>query len=153
LGLDLELHSVLKWELGVVDSLGVDLPALAVVVVAVIPSDDLAVDVVVALNSETSASGISDVSVLSSVEGSLLVDGLLVRSPELKSSLGVVSHLVVFLSGENKVSLAFSSDGLGSGVEDPPLCLVPWGMVLESDSEVVSVQLLVVVQGSSTWQS
>ena len=58
------------------------------------------------------------------------------------------SHLVSSSVGDNPVLLSSSSDGLGSSVEVEPLSVVPWLVVVDSESVVVVSDMLVPEQGS-----
>jgi hypothetical protein len=59
------------------------------------------------------------------------------------------SHLVVSSVGNGVVSSFNWSDGLSSSVHEPPLLIIPWLMVLDSESVVVVTDVLMPEEGSS----
>ena len=65
------------------------------------------------------------------------------------TSVSVVFPVVsVVLDGDGVVSVGSRSDGSGSPVEDPPLLVVVWVVVLDSQSEVTVSDVLVPEEGS-----
>lgn len=53
------------------------------------------------------------------------------------------------LDGDGSVSVSKSSNGSGSPVEDPPLSVITWVVVLDSKSILVSTNMLVPSDSSS----
>jgi len=102
------------------------------------------------MNIKAESSCVSDVSVSSWEEGGLLVHVSLVDSNNTWLS---VSHLVSSSVGDNPSLLGSSSDGLGSSIEVEPLSVVPWLVVLDSESVVVVSDVLMPEEGSSTAHS
>ena len=64
-----------------------------------------------------------------------------------------VSHLESSSVGNDPVLLSSSSDGLGSSVEVEPLSVVPWLMVVDSQSVVIVSNVLMPEQGLSSTHS
>lgn len=133
-GLDLELDSILKWiALWDFDSLGVDVPFLASVVLVPPPGHGSSVTVLEAVWGKDDVAPVLDV--LASV-----VEGSLPYGVSPWSSNGISSSdesSGADLSGDGEVSSLGLSDGSGSSVEDEPLLPVPWGVV--SDGQLVLV--------------
>lgn len=147
LGLDLESSSISDWVSWIRDSSGVDGPALVGMVVAS-PEDDMSVlRVRPSVDVEALSWDISDVSGTSTVVSNHLV---VVTSGVLSDNSGDSdSESITSLVGDGIVSLLVSSDGSGSLVEHEPLFGVPWLVVLDSESELVSTDVLVIEEGSS----
>lgn len=101
----MESDSISEWVSWEVDALLVDCPSLSGMVCAIIPSDELVVGVLVVLNSEASATWVSDISVSSSEVRSLLIHTVGVGSPSLDDGLSLMLHLSVDLSGNSEGSL------------------------------------------------
>lgn len=59
-------------------------------------------------------------------------------------------ELLTSLVGDGEVSLEVWSDSSSSAVKDPPLLLVKWHVVLDSQSVLVSTDVFVPEQGSTT---
>ena len=91
--------------------------------------------------------GVSDVSSGSWVHSHSLLMVVL----EVSDDSGVaVVHPVVStdLDGDDLVSISESSNGLGSPVEDEPLSVVTWVVVLDSESVLMVTNVLVPEEGS-----
>ena len=148
LGSDLELSAIWKWLSSPVDVLLVDVPALVVAVVAV-PEDNMSVVTVVStMNIEALATVVSDVSSVSRVP----LDSLsVVSSPWSHGGGNSDSEASSLLVGNHEASLVEGSDGLSSSVEGEPLLVLGWVVVSDSESELVSSDVLVVEEGSVVW--
>lgn len=111
------------------------------------PEDDVSmVGVRFSVNIEALAWDVSDVSVVSTVVGDHLV---VVSSAVLSDdSSNADSESLSSLVGDGIVSSDLRSDSSGSLIEDPPLSSVPWLVVLNSKSELVSTDVLVPEEGS-----
>jgi len=96
-------------------------------------------------NSEAEASIVSDVSELTSPVGTLLVDLACELSDDSGSTWFVVLTILV---GEGVVLLHHWTDGSGSPVEEPPLLVIVWLVVLNAESELVTTNVLVPEQSS-----
>lgn len=150
LGLDLESDTVsdwVSWELG---SLSVDHPTLVGTIVALVPVDMSVVGVGVSVNVEASSSLISD---SSSVRAEPSESLELIVVSEVSHNGGVaimvpVSSSVLDRDGPSSVTLG--SDGSGSPVEDKPLLDVPWGIVSDSQSVLVSTNVFMPEECSSS---
>jgi len=135
----------------VVDSSNlVDPPGLVQSVVAV-PEDDVSVvSVTLSVNIKALSSIVLDVSSGSVVPSdSILVEALVWSDVSSDSDSEVLSELVT-----NAVSSSVpGSDSLSSGIEGPPLLHVGWVVVLDSQSELVSANVLVPEEGSISLHS
>jgi len=148
LGSDLESHLVTKWLFWVGESSLVNVPSLVETVVAV-PEDNVSVVVVVStVNVQTFSTVVSNVSSGSTVPGESLVD---LGSPWSDSSSNSDLVTLSLLVGNGVVSSGEGSDSSGSGIEDEPLLVVPWGVVSDSKSVLVSTNVLGPEEGSSGW--
>lgn len=111
-----------------------------------VPEDDVSsVSVLSSVDVQTFLGDVSDVSSGSSVEGSLLVD---LSSPWSDDGGNTNSEFVSVLVGDGVTSVGPGSDGSGSLVEDEPLSVVLWLVVSDSESVLVSSDVLLPVQGS-----
>lgn len=110
-----------------------------------VPEDDMSVVVVVSsMNIEALTSEISDVSSASSVEvGSDVVS----VHPWSHGGSNSDSPAVASLVGKGSLSVSSGSDGVGSLIEDKPLSVVPWSVVSDSESVLVSTNMLVPEEG------
>lgn len=130
LSLDLELTtSWISWEW---ESSSVEAPSEGLVARAVVPVDHSVVAVVLGLSSEASATWVSQVLASATEVRDLLVHSLL-GSESLKDGSLVVSHESSLPGCDGIVSLLVRSNGSSSSVEDEPLSLIPWLMVLDSE--------------------
>lgn len=102
------------------------------------------------MNIEAPSSSVLNVSVGSTDPLHSLVNLSSVLSDD---SWGVVSESIACVSGHGVVSSGPWSDGLGSVIEGPPLLVVHWVVVLDSESVHVSTDVLVPEEGSSAWHS
>ena len=103
----------------------------------------------VSMDIKTSSSHISDSSSVA-VEPSHLLE--VVVGPVVSDNSGVaVVHPVVLsiLNGDDKFSVVSRSDGSGSPVEHPPLLVVVWVVISDSESVLVSTDVLVIEESSS----
>lgn len=133
LGFDLEENSISEWVLVVLDSLSVEVPGLVQSIVAV-PEDDMSVvGVLATVNIKALSAVVSDVSSWSSVEDSSLVWFLL---PWSHGGSNIDLVFLTLLIGENKLSVLVRSDSSSSSVEDEPLSVILWVVVLDSESEL-----------------
>jgi len=123
----------LRW---VVVALSVNEPSLVQTVVALVPVDMSSVSVGVSMNIEASAGDISDVSSGSIEPSDLLKHGALVLSDN-SCVVEVVPVVSSELDGDNSVGVGSRSDSLGSPVENEPLLVVIWVVVLDSESVLV----------------
>ena len=151
LSLDLESLSISDWVSWEVSSSGVNGPSLVGSVVAGPPGDVSVLSITLSMNIKAKSWDVSDVSGVSTVEGRHLsvISSLVVSDNGSDSNLETLASLV----GDGPVSLEVWSDGSGSPVEDPPLLLVPWLGVLDSESVLVSTNVLVPEEGSSRLHS
>lgn len=145
LGSDLELDTVSKDLLWILDSSLIDIPALVLSVVTV-PEDDMSsVNVFTSMDIKALSTIVSDVSALSSVP----LDSLGVVTREWSESGSDIDlEALTSLVGKSVLSLVESSDGLGSLIEGEPLLLVIWVEVLDSESILVSTNVLSRVKSS-----
>lgn len=128
-------------------SLSVSEPSLVGSVVASPPVKVLMVSVSVSSNIKASSSNVSDISSISSEPSHLLKESISEVSGS--SSVTIMSGVVsIVLDREDQVSVSNRSNGSGSPVEDPPLSLIVWVVVLDSKS-VVSVSNVFVPSSSS----
>lgn len=133
LGEDLELDSVGEWLLWILESLLVNLPALVLTIVAIVPDNMSVVGVGSTVDIEALASHVSEgLSVGVHPLGSLVDISLPWSDDGISSSL----VLLVDSDGDGVGSLGVRSDGLGSGVENEPLLGVLWVGVSDSESVV-----------------
>jgi len=95
---------------------------------------------------EAEACSVSDVSHSSHVEGSLAEVRLPVRSKD-SSSANLVADSP--LNGEDEVMLVPGPDGVRSGIKEPPLFVVKWVVVLESQLVLLLTDVFVVGNGSA----
>lgn len=86
------------------------------------------------MKSQALSTWVSEVVPSSWEVGDLLIHSLL-ETESLDDSSHVVSHLVVVVGRDSIVSLVVSSDRSGSVIEDKPLSVVPWLMVVNSELE------------------
>jgi len=128
----------------------IDPPSLVSSIVTVVEDDMSVVGIRVSVDIKALSSKVLDVSVSStnplgslSVVSSVLSDG----------SGNVDSETVSSLVGNNVASSSVGSDGSGSGIEDPPLLVVLWTVVSDSQSELVASDMLVPEECSSAWHS
>jgi hypothetical protein len=144
-GSNLESDSVTK-DWSVIDStLLVEPPSLVGTIVAV-PEDDVSVmSVGVSMDIKALSSVVLEVSAAAVVPSdSVLVKTLVWSGSSSNSNSEVCTELVT-----NAVSSSSpGSDGLGSSVEGPPLLVVGWVVVLDSESELVATNVLVPEQSS-----
>jgi len=142
---DLESDAVSPWLSWVLDTSLINVPGLVLTVVAV-PEDNVSVvSVRSTMDIETFLSVVSDVSVGTVVPSDSLV---VLALPLSDGSSNTNSELVSSLVGDDEVSSSPSSDGLGSGIEGPPLLVVSWVVVSDSESVLVSSNVLVPEEGS-----
>jgi len=97
---------------------------------------------------EASLSHISNVSVVS-IEPSDLLELFSSVWSGNSSVVEVVPVVTTVLDGDNEVSVGPGSDGSGSPVEDPPLFVVVWVVVLDSQSVLARSDVLEVLKSSS----
>jgi len=143
----LELDTITKWVWWVLVSNSVDVPALVGTVVALPPVDVSVVRVVGSVDIQALVPGVSDVSSGTSEESHSLE--MLISVVSSDGNVSVVSPaLSIDLSGDDLVSVSHSSDGLGSPVEGPPLSVVTWVVVLDSQSVLVRSDVLMPEEGS-----
>ena len=111
-----------------------------------VPEDNVShVVVVTSVDVQTLLSVVSQVSVVSSVEGNLLVN---LRSPWSNDSSDSDSESLSLLVRDGVSLVGESSDGSGSSVEDEPLSVVLWLVVSDSQSVLVATDVLVPEEGS-----
>jgi len=145
---DLESHFVGKWLSWVSESSLVNVPSLVEAVVAV-PEDNMSIVVVVsAVNVEALSTVVSNVSSRSSVPSESLVD---LGSPWSDGSGNTNFVTLSLLVGNNVASSGEGSDSSSSRVEHEPLLVVPWGVVSNSESVLVSTNVLRPEESSSSW--
>jgi len=145
---DHELNVVTQWLSWPFEGGLVNVPSLVETVVAV-PEDNVSVVVVVStVNVQTFSTVVSNVSSGSTVPGESLVD---LGSPWSDSSSNSDPVTLSLLVGNGVVSSGEGSDSSGSGIEDEPLLVVPWGVVSDSKSVLVSTNVLGPEEGSSGW--
>lgn len=148
--LDLESKSVSQWVSWEVNTLLVEVPSLVCTVVAS-PEDSVSVVVVVtSMDIEAESGNISDVSSASWPEGGSLVS---LGSPLSDDSSATNVELRAVLVREGEVSLLLWSDGSSSSVEEEPLSWVPWLGVMDSESVLVSTNVLVPEEGLASRHS
>lgn len=98
---------------------------------------------------EALVGNISDVSSSSTEESHSLVAVSLEWSDDsivsVSSEIGVLNALI---NRDNSVSIGVGSDSSGSPVEGPPLLVVSWVVVLDSQSVLTSTDVLVPEEGS-----
>jgi len=114
---------------------------------AFVPGQVSVVRVVVSVSPQASSSDISDGSSARVVPSGSL-EGL---ASEVSDSGGIAVVSPVgsgLLDGDGVVSVGNRSNGSGSPVEDPPLLVVVWVVVLDSKSEVSVTNVLVPDDGS-----
>jgi len=145
LGSELESDTVTEWLFWVLDASLINEPGLVLTVMAV-PEDNMSVvSVRSTMNVKTFLSVVSDVSV-----------STVVPSDSLEVLVGVLSdsgsdsnsELVTSLVGDDVASSSPSSDSLGSRIEGPPLLVVLWVVISDSESVLVSSNMLVPEEGS-----
>lgn len=112
---------------------------------AVVEDDMSIVRVGSSMDIEALATVVSNVLDLSRVPLDLLGVGSSVWSD---NSSNVDLEALASLVGNSVLSLGEGSDGLSSGIEDPPLLVVVWIVVLDSESILVVSDVLSEVQGS-----
>lgn len=111
-----------------------------------VPEDNVShVMVVTSVDVQTLLSVVSQVSVVSSVEGNLLVN---LRSPWSNDSSDSDSESLSLLVRDGITLVGVGSDGSGSSVEDEPLSVVLWLVVSDSESILVSTDMLMPEEGS-----
>jgi len=145
LRLNLELDSVIEWLVWISPSDLVNGPSLVGTIVA-IPEDSMSVVLVSSsVDVEALVSVVADVSDRSIEPSDSLVDLAL----EWSHDGGDVDLVALAgLVGQGKGSLGERSDGLGTRVEHEPLLVVIWVVVSDSESELLSTNVLGEVQGS-----
>ena len=145
LGSELELDVVTKnWSVVDGSSL-VNLPSLVETLVA-IPVNDMSVVVIVStVDIQTFSTVVSNVSSRSVEPSDSLVDSSRVW---LDVSSNTNSPVLSSLVRDSITSSSPGSNGLGSSVEGPPLLVVRWVVVLDSESELVSSDVLVPEESS-----
>lgn len=122
--------------LWIVVSLLVNNPCLVEAVVALVPVNMSSVCIGVSMDIKASVSNISDVSSLTFEPSDLLKERSSVLS--CNSSIVVVSPILSSkLDGNNMFHVGSSSNGFCSPVEDEPLVVVVWVIVLDSESILV----------------
>lgn len=125
-------------------------PSLVDSVVAVIEDDWSLVLVDSTLDIKALLGVVSQVLVLSTEEGHLLVNFLLELSDDCGSvDLEALSQLV----GDGEVLVSESSDGVSSSVEDEPLLLILGVVVSDSQSELALRDWFIIVEGSESGHS
>jgi len=143
--LDLESSAVWKWLSWVGVGSLVDIPGLVQTVVAA-PHDGVS-QVSVDISVDIKAELVVELDVLSgSVVPNDLLNGLTSVGSDDNSDSS--SEALSVLSRENVGSSGPGSDGSGSGIEGPPLLRALWVVVLDSDSVLVSSNVLSPEQGS-----
>jgi len=91
---------------------------------------------------------------VSASEGDSLVDVLRSASvPWSENNSVVVSMIVAVLVGKSVVSSLESSDGLSSGIIEEPLVVIEWRVVHHSNSVLVSSNVFLDRESSSTRHS
>lgn len=130
----MEFNTTVQWLSWVVDSLEVNNPALVGAVVASVPMNVSVVRVRVAMDIEASDTNISDVS-SASVEPSHHLT-MVVVSVWSNNGINIVLMVVVVTLSDrdDHSSVGSRSDSLGSPVEYPPLLIVVWVVVSDSES-------------------
>lgn len=125
-------------------------PGLVKTVVAV-PEDNMVMVVVsVSMNIQALAWNVSKVSSITSIVG----NSLLWLTSVLSNDSGSVNvESLSLLVRDSIVSSSVSSDGSGSSVEYPPLLVVPWLMILDSQSVLMSSNMLMPEEGSVSTHS
>lgn len=147
---DLELDAGANWESWVLDLLCISSPALVLTVVAFVPVDVSVVGVRVTVDIEASVSNISDSSSVGA-EPSDVLEWLSSVVSHNSSVVPVSPVVTVHLDGHSLSSVALWSDGLSSSVEDKPLLDVSWVVVLDSQSVLVTSDVLSHDKGSSVF--
>jgi hypothetical protein len=136
---DLELNFVCKRLSWVTDSLSVKEPTLVGSFVTWPPGEVTIFRVTTSIDIKTLTTKHSDVFSFSFIEACLLKLLLSELSDDNSSSLSCsISNLVA----DGVVSLVVSSNGLGSMVIDPPLVIVPRSMSSDSQSVLMSTNML-----------
>ena len=111
-----------------------------------VPEDNVShVSVLSSVNIQALLSVVSQVSVVSSVEGNLLVN---LRSPWSNSSGNSDSESLSLLVRDGVSLVGPGSNGSSSSVEDEPLSVVLWLVVSDSESILVSTDMLMPEEGS-----
>lgn len=148
--LDLESHTIVFWISWEVNSVEVNGPGLIETVVA-IPEDKVSVVMVMtSVNIKTLSWDVSEISVWSTVVGKSLESFTL---PDSDDSSSVSQESLTSLVRDGVVSSVVGSDCNSSSVEDPPLSWVPWFTVVNSESELISTDVLVPEDGFSSAHS
>jgi hypothetical protein len=111
-----------------------------------VPEDNMSHVVVSgSVNIQALLSVVSQVSESSSVEGNLLVN---LGSPWSHNSSDSDSESLSVLVGNGVTLVGEGSDGSSSSVEDEPLSVVLWVVVSDSESVLVSTDMLMPEEGS-----
>lgn len=127
------------------NSLSVNGPCLVETVVA-IPEDNMSMLAVTStMNIHALSWDVSEVSVWSTVVTNSLESFTLPLSDDSGS---VSQESLSSLVGDGIASLQGWSNGVSSSVEDEPLSLIPWLIVVNSESILVSTNVLVPEEGS-----
>ena len=120
---ELELDPVCKWLLGTRLGFGVDQPGLVETVVTILPSDLLFVLIFTFQDIKALVSVVSDVTCFATVP----LNSLLVLSfPITDYCCHAHVETLVCLVRNHQSSICHGSDGVGSGVKQPPLAIVAW---------------------------
>ena len=142
----LEFNVITKdWSV-VNSTLLVNLPSLVESIVAVVVDNVSVMRVRFSVNIEALTSVVADVSSRSVEPSDLLVDS---SGVWLDVGSNVDSPVLSSLVRDSVTSFGPGSDGLGSSVKGPPLSVVGWIVVLDSESELVSTNVLVPEESSS----
>ena len=102
---------------------------------------------------KASSSHVSDVSDLTGEPSHVLKNVVLLEVSHNGNVALVVPVVSIELDRHDHLSVGPGSDGSSSSVEDPPLLVVVWVVVLDSQSVLVVTNMLSVEQGSSAGHS
>ena len=140
-GSDSELNSISEWLSSVKWSSLVDVPGLTEVIVAVVEDNMSPVSVNVSVYLHTFSSVVLNVSSGSSVPSGL--NSVVITFVDSDNSSIVDSELNTSLVSKNVVFSQDWSNSSSSSIEDPPLSLVNWIVSLDSNSVLMSSNMLV----------
>lgn len=149
-GLDLESLTIIEWISLPSNSCSVNGPALVCTIMASPPDDVSVVRVGFSVNIKALSWDVSDVSDRTSIEGSSLVR---LTNPLSDDSSSVDLESLSSLVGDGIVSFVNWSNGSSSSVKEPPLSDVPWLMVLDSESKLISTNMFMPEESSSVSHS
>lgn len=136
---DLELNTVTERVSRVLDASLIDDPSLILTIMTFPEVNMSSVVIMSAMNIKTLSSEVSQILAFSCKPQGFLVN---LRFPVSYNSSDSNSELISSLIGDNLLSISSSTDGLGPVIEDEPLLVVPWRVVLDSKSVLMTTDVL-----------